>query len=81
MIIFNKIEPQTVEVWNKDGFFARVNQYEFNDIRIQIKNNKVEEFYIFFDNQKFYINKDGRVANWPIGLFDLFADQLTELLS
>lgn len=79
-IVFNKIEPQTVEIWNKDGFFAHANEYEFNAIRIQIMKYKVEGFYALYEGQKICISSDGRVESWPKGFFDLFNDQLTVLV-
>jgi predicted ATPase len=79
-IVFNKIEPQTVEIWNNDGFFAHANEYEFNNIRIQIMKYKAEGFYALFEGQKIRINSDGRVENWPKGFFDLFDEQLTVLV-
>jgi len=75
---FNKIEPQTVEVWNADGFFGMANEYEFNDIRIQIKENKDPNFYIMFRGTSYQINTDGRLE-WPNGLFDMIIDQLRKL--
>jgi hypothetical protein len=81
MIKYNKIEPQTVEIWNSDGFFARVNEYEFNDIRIQIKKEQAEGFYVLLDDQKYFIDKDGRIIDWPReGLFNTINDQLIQLL-
>jgi hypothetical protein len=80
MIQYNKIEPQTVEIWNSDGFFARVNEYEFNDIRIQIKKEQAEGFYVMLDDRRYYIDKGGKVVDWPVGLFNTINDQLTELI-
>jgi limonene-1,2-epoxide hydrolase len=80
MIQYNKIEPQTVEIWNSDGYFATVNEYEFNDIRIQIKKEQAEGFYVLLDDQKYFIDKDGMLIVWLIGLFDTINDQLIELL-
>jgi hypothetical protein len=85
-IKFNKIEPQTVEVWNSDGFFARVNEYEFNDIRIQIRNfNRNNprggtDWYALYNDQKIKIDTDGKVEDWPRGFFDMFGNQLFDLL-
>ncbi len=79
MIQYNKIEPQIVEIWNSNGFFARVNEYEFNDIRIQIKKEQAEGFYVLFENEKCFIHSNGGLGNWPLGLFRTFDHQLTEL--
>jgi hypothetical protein len=81
MIQYNKIEPQNVEIWNSDGFFARVNEYEFNDIRIQIKKEQAEGFYVLLNDIQYFIDKDGRIIDWPKeGLFNTINDQLEELL-
>jgi predicted ATPase len=79
MITYNKIIPQIVEIWNRDGLFARVNEYELNDLRIQIKTKKVEGFYCVFEGYRIYINKDGSLSHWPKGFFDTMEKQLTIL--
>lgn len=76
----NKIVPQEVEVFNPDdkslGF---VNEYEFNDLRVQIAENKLEGYYVMYNDIKHPIDKNGRIENWSQGLFDLFETQLSNL--
>lgn len=79
-IKLNKIEPQTVEVWNANGLFAVVNQYEFNDIRIQIKNAKETGWFAVFEEIVINIDTDGRCDIWPDGFFDLSIKQLRQLV-
>jgi hypothetical protein len=79
MIQYNKIEPETVEIWNADGCFATVNEYEFNDIRIQIKKEKVEGFYVLFNGEAYAIDGSGNLSEHPKGLFEVFVNQLDEL--
>ena len=54
MIIVNKIVPQTVEVFdNNDRSLGILNEYEFNDLRTQIAEQKVTGYYIMFDGFRF----------------------------
>jgi hypothetical protein len=76
---YKKIEPQTVEVWNKDGFFARVNEHELYDIRLQIKNQEIDGFYVVYDGMDIRINIKGQLEHWPVGFFDL-TDYYLQLL-
>jgi hypothetical protein len=76
MIKYKQIKPQTVDVWSDEyGFIGNVNEYEFNDIRIQIKEQKATGYYAFFNGEKYYIDTDGKL-DWPNGLFSLMGDQL-----
>lgn len=80
MIQYNKIEPQIVEVRNDDGFSAKVNMWELNDIRIQIKNEKATGFYVIFEDHKILINERGALSHWPKGFNDLLDDQLIQII-
>ena len=81
MIQVNKIVPQTVELFNhQDESMGFINQYEFYDIRIQIKKEQSEGYYCIFNKEKLFIDKNGKIKIWPKGFFDLFDEQLTELL-
>ncbi len=80
VIHINKIIPQTVELFSSKGrSLGFINEYEFNDIRIQIKRNKIEGYYIMFSDEKVVINSDGGIDNWVDGLFDLNTKQLNIL--
>lgn len=81
MITINKIIPQTVALFSPDGtFIGDVNEYEFNDVRIQIKKEQAEGYYCMFNDKRFNINKDGRSNDWFEGFFDLFEKQLREII-
>lgn len=81
MIELKIIEPQQVPYF-KDGEFACwINEYEFNDLRLQIKREKAEGYAIMFDDVMIPIEPDGRLYYWPKGLFDLFITQMDELCS
>lgn len=80
MIKINKIEPQLVELFAPDdsplGF---INEYEFNDIRVQIAQQKASGYYILFNNKKIIIEPTGRLHDWPNGMFDLQCKQFAEI--
>ena len=80
MIVYNKITPQTVVVWSPDGLFARVNEYEFYDIRLQILKERAEGWYVVFEDQKYFFNKDAKLEYWPVGMFDTITNYLMELI-
>ncbi len=81
MIQINTIEPQIVGLYNPEGIYlGSINEYEFNDIRLQIKSEKVNGWYCMYRNQKVFINTDGRIKDWPEGFFDLYETQLMNLL-
>ena len=83
MIIHKKIDPQLVNVYDEDGFFATVNEYELYDIRLQIKNQGVKGFYILFPvdgvMNRIEILTNGRLSDWPKGFFHL-TDYYLDLL-
>jgi hypothetical protein len=81
MISINKITPQTVELFNpQNESMGFINEFEFNDIRIQIKKQCVEGYYCLFQGIKCEIDRNGKVKKWPDGFFDLHEKQLMELL-
>jgi len=94
MITVRKIEPQRVMVWytpkiesasesyrSEPIFVGNLNEYEFNDLRIEIAKQDLEGFYVEFEGTNYDINKYGAVKNWTKGLFDLATDQLIELFT
>ena len=80
VIHINKIEPQTVEVFTAKGrSMGFVNEYEFNDLRVQIGTHKIMGYYVKYNDKRYYINKDGSLSFWTSGLFDLMENQYAEL--
>lgn len=81
MIVVNKIEPFTCEFFDPENkSLGFLNDFEFNDLRIQIKNEKGEGYYAVFDNKKLFIDADGRLKIWPKGFYDMFEKQLSQLI-
>lgn len=80
-IQINKIIPFTCEAFDPQGkSLGHLNVYEFNDLRIQIKMNKVSGYYMMFEDYKIRIDKYGTCEAYPVGFYDLYTNQLFELL-
>lgn len=86
---FKPIFPEKVKVY-KTGqggikLFAEVNEYEFNDLRIQImrayKDGEahITPYFVRHNDQDFSINKHGRImGDWKF--FNTIENQLRQLL-
>lgn len=76
-----RIKPQEVDLYGPDGeFLASVNEYEFNDARVQIKELGLKGYYIFFEGQRIRIDSRGRLEKHPDGLFDTLQDLWRKLI-
>ena len=71
MILMNKqlkikvIPQETVEVFSPNGSSCgKLNELEFLDLRCQIKKFKKRGFYLYYDAEKVFINKDGMLSKW-----------------
>lgn len=74
-----KIVPETVQIYHDDyGFIGDANEYEFNSLRIDIKRNKLNGYYVLKNDTRYYINKNGTLDEW--NFFDQIFNQLDELL-
>lgn len=82
IIKINRIEPQEVMVFKpNDELLGSVNQYELNDLCIQIKANKIKGYYIAFNGHRLDIDEHGRIITLGvIGFFDLFEEQLSKIM-
>jgi hypothetical protein len=52
----------------------------FYDVRLQIKQKKLEGYYILFQGERYYIDKDGRLPVYPINLFPAIDSYLEKLI-
>jgi len=81
MVKINKIILQTCEAFSPDdkslGF---LNYFEFLDFKIQIKEKKLVGYYMLYNNEKIYIDEDGRCDSYPKGFYDLVDIQLDKLI-
>lgn len=77
-----EIVPQTVEVLYPDGSsMGFLNEYELNEVRLQINKNHLEGYSVKFQDQIIPIDKNGWLQSWPSGFFDLIEKQLSQLIS
>ncbi len=79
-IVNNKLPPEKVRIaYIKDGITAdlfEVDYFNFNDVRIQIKQNKLTDYYVKFEDKYILIHPNGGIADWPKNMFRLLDDQL-----
>ena len=81
MIKLKDIIPQEVDFYDQDEtYLGKVNEYEFLDVLVQIKENQYSGYYIIFEAQKIRIDKNGTLEDYPIGLFDLLTDLRLKLI-
>lgn len=80
-IIIRNLQNPPVKIYNPDGTLLceTNNELIFNDIRIQIKNQRLNGYYLVFEDKKYEINSDGELMNWPKNLFSIGTDQLNYL--
>lgn len=71
-----------VEVYYPDGTLLVItdNALELDYIRNIICDNKAEGYYLMFKGQRHEILPNGRVDNWPYGMFDTYQYLLARLL-
>lgn len=80
MIQVRIIHPQQVHLYNPEGkCIGLVNEFEFNDVRIQIAEQKLEGYYVVHNDTLYRITQYGTIANWGTGLFDMIENQLSTL--
>lgn len=81
MIKINKIEPVTFKAYDPNGnCLGYLNEYEFNDLRIQICKEGASGYYMIFVDRRIEIRPDGTLDGWPNGFYDLHEIQLSELI-
>lgn len=51
-----------------------------NDVRLQIKRQNLEGYYVLFENHRIDIHGNGRLSYWPVGFYDIWQDQMFELI-
>lgn len=81
MIKVNKIEPFTCEAFSPENeSLGFLNEYEFYDLRIQIKEAKAKGYYMMFNNIRIGIDHQGNVEDDPNGFYDMIVNQLLKLI-
>jgi hypothetical protein len=80
------IKPKTIEVpkvdlYSPDGIHLGIlNEYEFLDLRVQIKEAQISGYYVIFNGSKIPIDRNGTLKEYPIGLFDQLSDLYFRLM-
>lgn len=75
-----KVIPETVDVWHDEyGFIGEANEYEFGLLRIEIKRNELEGYYVLKNGTHYHIDKNGNLDRWDF--FTSFDKILEDLLS
>ena len=85
MIKMKSISPPYVNIFTPDGMVWSMNEYEFHDLRVKIKDVGAEGFKVNYINEFgcsyiIDIDSDGRLSEWPDGLFDQIDKSLMKLI-
>lgn len=81
MLTVKTIIPPTVDLYEADGtFLGTLNQYEFLDVRVQIKEHQLSGYFVVFKGEKIRIDKNGTLESYPNGMFDLIGNYLSKLI-
>jgi len=81
MIQIKKIEPPLTLLFAPDNtMVGELNEYEFMDALIQIKNGQLKGYYTVFNGRPINIDKNGRLESYPNGLLDTMSNLYAELL-
>jgi len=66
-----KIKPQEIEHFDPDGnSLGFLNELESTDLRCQIKENKVDGYYLEFNDKKRKIYSNGMIKDWTEGMYN-----------
>lgn len=70
-----------IKVYNpENGLVIKTNEdVLFDYIRVQIAENRLEGYYVIFNERRIPIYPDGRLSEWPEGLGDTFEKQLVRI--
>lgn len=91
MITINEFKETESSLYNNEGEFVGhiKSDLQLNDVRIQIKEQKVKGYYIVWrtidDDKKplryiIKIDSDGNLECWPKDFYSLYDEQLEKLL-
>lgn len=81
MIEVKKIEIPKCDLYSPDDIhLGELNEYEFLDARVQIKEKQLKGYYAIFNSKKIRIDRNGTLEEYPIGMFDQLGDLYCRLL-
>ena len=64
-----------------DRFVGEITTHlELNDVRLQIKENQAEGYYILWDDMRININFNGKLDKWPDDFYDQSYKQVQKLI-
>ena len=72
--------PLLIVFDSKSDALAFENILQFLDVRVQIMEQKLHNYYIKIGNEEYEIDSNGRVINYPKGLFDTMDKSLDKLI-
>ena len=80
MIKINPFYELRCAIYKDGNYFDEItNEYELNDLRIQIAKEKAIGFQVEFEEDRIDILPDGTLSKWPNGFYDTATSQLAEL--
>ena len=81
-IKINEIKETTATLIDPQGVVVGEikSHLQLDDVRIQIKKQKVSGYTIRWEEWLISISDTGRLDAWPVGFFDIMDNQLNELL-
>lgn len=75
------IEIPKVDLYSPEGVhLGNLNEYEFLDVRVQIKETQSVGYYVMFNDNKVGIDINGVLEEYPDGMFDILEKLYLRLL-
>ena len=84
--IKENLKEPTVDIWyspeeGKNEYVGKcTNNVQFTDLRVQIKQEQVEGYSVYYKGQQIKINRRGKLEDYPAGLYDQVTDLLIQLI-
>jgi hypothetical protein len=82
MITINNIQEDSIDILKDDHCIGTCkSSISFDDLRVQIKENKASGYFFMFNNKRYDIQPDGRIyPEYPRDLYREVTDLLTKLV-